>query len=83
MKMTIKVIPNAKKNEIIPNNPLTVKITTPPIKGKANKATIKLLSDYFNTTVTIIKGLKSPIKIIEIGEDYTIPKKNNPSRKKR
>ena len=75
MNITIKVIPNAKKNEIIPGNPLTVKTTSPPHKGKANRAVIKLLSRYYNTPVTIIKGMKSSTKIIKINDERKIPKK--------
>ncbi len=66
----IKVIPNARKHEIIPeNNRLKVKVNAPATDGKANKAVIKLLAAHFNVKerqITIIKGKKSRKKQIGI-----------------
>ncbi|MEO0130396.1 MAG: DUF167 domain-containing protein, partial [candidate division WOR-3 bacterium] len=45
----IRVIPNAKKNEVVKEeNRLKVYLTAPPIEGKANKALIEILAEYFN-----------------------------------
>ena len=47
-KLSIKVIPNAKKNQIIEaNGQLKVKVTAPAVDGKANKALIELLAEHF------------------------------------
>ena len=47
-KIELKVIPNAKKDEIKKEGGLLkVYIKKPAIKGKANNALIKLLADYF------------------------------------
>ena len=71
MLLEVKVITGASKNEVIKlsNNSFRVKITTSPQKGKANKALIKLLADYFNISKSLIKiksGEKSKNKIIKI-----------------
>ena len=71
MRLTIKVIPKAKLNKIIKldNNSYQIYTTTPPDKGKANQAIIKLLAKELNLSkskITIIKGKKSRHKIIEI-----------------
>lgn len=64
----IKVIPNARKHEIIQeNNRLKVKVNAPAVDGKANKAVIKLLAAHFNVKerqISIIKGEKSREKRI-------------------
>ncbi|MEO0087074.1 MAG: DUF167 domain-containing protein [candidate division WOR-3 bacterium] len=66
----IRVIPNAKKNEIVKEKDrLKVYLTAPPIEGKANKVLIEILAEYFNVKkgqIKIIKGEKSKDKIIEI-----------------
>ncbi|MEO0097428.1 MAG: DUF167 domain-containing protein [candidate division WOR-3 bacterium] len=66
----IRVIPNAKKNEVVKEeNRLKVYLTAPPIEGKANKVLIEILAEYFNVRkgqIKIIKGEKSKDKIIEI-----------------
>jgi uncharacterized protein (TIGR00251 family) len=68
--LSVKVIPNAKKNEIAQEGDrLKVRIKAPASKGKANKVLIKLLADFFNVKkgdVRIVRGLKSRDKIIEI-----------------
>jgi len=66
----VKVIPNAKKNEILEHNQgLKVRITAPPVEGKANKLLVKLLADYFScrkSEIKIIKGKKTKTKIIQV-----------------
>ncbi len=70
MKIKIKVIPNAKKAEVIQEkNLLKVKVDAPAQKGKANKRLIEILAEHFNipkSKIRIIKGQKSHEKIIEI-----------------
>ena len=65
---TIKISPNAKKNEIIKTDTeLKIKITAQPIDGKANKALIEFLSKTFKipkTSISIIKGEKKKKKTI-------------------
>lgn len=71
MKLSIKVITRAKKNEIIKIGDLTykVRVTSPPIDNQANKEIVSLLAKFFGLSkskVKIIKGLRSKEKIIEV-----------------
>ena len=67
----LRVIPNSSKNELITSEDgsLKLKITTPPVDGKANKAVVEFLSKYYKrpkSAIKIIRGLTSKNKIIEI-----------------
>ena len=65
---TIRISPNAKKNEIIRDGEITkIKITALPIDGKANKALVEFLSKNFKIPKTSIKILKG-----ETSKDKTI-----------
>ena len=70
MIIEIKVNTKSNKNEIITaENSYKANLTTAPSNGKANKALIGLLSDYFKVSksqISIIKGEKSNNKIIKI-----------------
>lgn len=64
----VRVIPNAKRNEIKKENKgLKVYLTAPPVEGKANKLLIEILAKHFNykkSNLRIIKGEKSKNKVI-------------------
>ena len=66
----LKISPNASKNEFIINGEeIKVKITSPPVDGKANKTLIEFLSKTFKVPKTyfeIIKGETSREKTILI-----------------
>ncbi|MBU2564615.1 DUF167 domain-containing protein [Patescibacteria group bacterium] len=66
--MKIKVITNAKKQEIKKQGDLLkVYLISKPEKGKANNELINLLTDYFKTSksnINIRKGEKSKNKIM-------------------
>lgn len=69
----IKVIPNSDKNEILNTTDglLKIKVTAPPIKGKANEAVIKLLAKELGIKrkqIAIVSGQKSKIKTIQIND---------------
>ena len=71
MFLQIRVIPRSKKNEIIDlgKKRLRVKVTSPPVDGRANKELIELLARYYKkkkSSITIKKGTKSRDKVIEI-----------------
>jgi len=69
MRIKIKVIPNADKDEVIEEDGiLVVKTKNPPIKDKANRAVIKLLTKRFNARVKIVSGHKNKEKWIEVEE---------------
>ena len=67
----IRVIPRAKKNQVVAANDdlLKVYVTPPPTEGKANKAVVELLAEHFSvpkSSIHIIKGLKSRNKLVKI-----------------
>jgi hypothetical protein len=71
MYIKIKVVPWAKKSEIIKldKDYLKIKVLSPPIKNKANKEMIRLLADYYNvnkSAIKIIKGEHSREKLVEV-----------------
>lgn len=54
MKISVKVIPNAKQNEIVSDSfdennirTLKIKVNQVPEDGKANKAVIEMIAKYF------------------------------------
>ncbi len=63
--------PKASKNEITGSyrDGIKVKVTAPPIEGKANEALIRLLAKGFGispSSIEIIKGLHSREKTLRI-----------------
>lgn len=71
MKISVKVKTRAKKDKIekIGENNFIISIKEAPIEGKANKAIIKSLAEYFNikkSNIEIIRGHKSKEKTIKI-----------------
>ena len=71
MKVSVLVHPNAKRERIEKDllDTLHVYVNQPPLEGKANKATISALSDYFKTSksnIKLISGAKSKYKLFEI-----------------
>lgn len=75
---SVKVTPNAKKEiiEVVSDlfgfSHLTVKVRVLPEDGKANKAVIEALSDYFSiakSCISIQKGHTQRNKIVEIKGD--------------
>ncbi len=71
MKITVRVKPNSRKNEVqkIAENQFVVSVTAPPVEGKANEKVIELLAEHFRKpkrSVTIVRGKTAREKIIEI-----------------
>ena len=70
MILNVKVIPNARKNEIKKEeNSWKVYLTVPPEKGRANRLLIELFSEEFKVKknqIKILKGEKSRNKIVQI-----------------
>ncbi|OGN96868.1 MAG: hypothetical protein A2Y89_01485 [Chloroflexi bacterium RBG_13_51_18] len=80
MRLTVKVTPNAGRNEItgFKDGVLRVRIAAAPEKGKANKELTDFLADRLGirgASVSIIKGQMSHIKMVLLegisGEDLT------------
>ena len=71
MRIYIKVAPRASKNEVIKisEGEYKVRLTAPPVDGKANEALIKILSDHFKvakSNIQIIGGKSTRTKMVDI-----------------
>ena len=71
LRLKIKVIPSSSRDCTAGwlNDTLKIKVKSPPEKGRANKAVIKVLEkslDLPKGSINISSGTTSPIKIIEI-----------------
>ena len=56
-KIKVRVIPRAKKNEIsgfMADGSLKIRLTAPPVDGKANQALIKLLANTLGVSTSQI-----------------------------
>ncbi len=73
MIIEVRVTPNSKLDKIEEKeDKLFIKIKAKAVNGKANKALIEKLADYFHrrkSQVKIIKGLRSHNKIVEINDE--------------
>ena len=68
-KISIKVQPNAGKNQVIglTNDTWRIKIAAPPDKGKANKQLVEYLSEILEIKkdhVTVVQGYTSHNKLV-------------------
>ncbi len=71
MRIYVKVIPRASKNEVlkISDGEYKVKVTAPPVGGKANDMLLKILAKHFNvakSSLQIIGGKSTRKKIIDL-----------------
>ncbi|MCD6080891.1 MAG: hypothetical protein B6D53_00960 [Candidatus Omnitrophica bacterium 4484_49] len=70
MKLSIKVIPNARRSEVVEETGfLKVKVDAPAKEGKANKRLIEILAEHFKipkSKIKILKGHNSKNKLVEI-----------------
>lgn len=71
MKVSIVAHPNSKRPKVEKDllETLHVYVSQPPLEGKANRAVIEALSEYFKVKrncVKLLSGEKSKIKLFEI-----------------
>ncbi len=71
MKISVNVKPNAKqvKIERLNESHFLIRVKEKPQEGKANRAVIKVLAEYFGipqTDVALVKGQSSREKVFEI-----------------
>ncbi len=71
MRIIAKVKPGASFNKInqIDSNYFEIFTTAPAVEGKANKAAIELLAEFFDVApsrISLVKGAKSKQKTFEI-----------------
>jgi len=69
--VTCKVHPNASRDRIegVKGDYLEIRLSSPPVEGKANKALIKLMSKCLKVAkskISIISGQKARIKVMSI-----------------
>ena len=69
--LKIRVIPKSSKNEIVGKEGDTykVKVTSPPVDGKANRALISLLSEKLGIpkgSIEIVAGVTSRMKRVRV-----------------
>jgi uncharacterized protein (TIGR00251 family) len=68
----VKVIPGANKNEIaevMEDGRLRVRLTAPPVEGRANQALIKLLAKKFGlpkSSISIVSGERNRNKRLHL-----------------
>ncbi len=78
IEFQLRISPNASKNEVIKTSEsVKIKITAPPVDGKANKCLIEYLSKLFRvpkTSIVILRGETSKDKtlLIKITDDDKI-----------
>lgn len=86
VRLHLFIQPKASKNEVIGphNGEIKIKLTSPPVDGKANEGLIAFLSDIFDIPkrdITLVKGETNRHKVVEIlGADlekaHTLMKSN-------
>ena len=70
--LAIRVTPRASRNEIVeilPDNTIKIRLTAPPIDGKANEALIEFLSKVLSvpkTRIDIVAGQTGRDKLVTI-----------------
>ena len=75
MKIHVHITPNASRNEIVnvtSDGEYKVKIQSPPVDGAANRNLIKFIAGIVGVSkskVSIVSGMKSRKKILEINGD--------------
>jgi uncharacterized protein len=70
-ELDARIIPKSSRNEIIfgEGDPVKIKVTSPPVDGKANKAVVNLLAKQLKVSkkdIQIVSGEKSRNKKIRI-----------------
>lgn len=70
MNIEVKVVPNARKAMVEKEgNKYKVYVNAPAVDGKANKALIEILSEYFKVKknrIEILRGETSRMKVISV-----------------
>lgn len=70
--LPVRVIPRASRNEIVEvlsDDTVKIRLTAPPVEGKANQELIKFLSDILNTPkskIEIVAGATGRDKLVSI-----------------
>jgi uncharacterized protein (TIGR00251 family) len=83
MKLFVSIVPNARSNEVVgwENDPrsgmvLKVRITAPPVEGKANAAAREFLAETLGlskSAVVLERGSSSRLKLFTIPDGTILP----------
>jgi uncharacterized protein (TIGR00251 family) len=70
-RLRVKVQARARRNEVLgfQGDVLRVKVTAPPVEGKANHAVVELLAAHLRvpkSSIRIVSGEHAPLKLIEV-----------------
>ena len=70
-QLSVRVVPNARKSQFdgYREGELVLRLNAPPRDGKANKAAVEFLAEYFGvgrSSVLLVSGEKSRHKIFQI-----------------
>jgi uncharacterized protein (TIGR00251 family) len=70
-RLAVRLQPRARTNEIVGERDgrLLVRVTAPPLDGRANEALCELLADRLNvpkTAVSVIRGGQSRDKLVQV-----------------
>lgn len=71
MKLLVKIIPNAKNTEVVgwEGQTLKIRLSAPPIEGKANKELLKFMAELCDcapSEIEIVKGLSGKQKTLDV-----------------
>jgi len=71
VKLPLKVIPGAPRNEVVGwrGDALTVKLTAPPLEGRANRELTRFLAEVLGvspTDVTLLQGETARHKLVHV-----------------
>jgi uncharacterized protein len=70
MKISVKVFPNSKTEEVVKEGDrFLVRVKEPAKEGKANRAVVRLLAEHFGVSqgsVIIVSGFKNRNKVVNI-----------------
>ncbi len=71
MRIRVRIIPNASANEVVGKEAgvYKIRLTAPPIEGRANEALIRFLAERIETSpsrISLLKGHTTKLKTIEI-----------------
>lgn len=70
-KLSVHIIPNASSSHVVgkEGNAWKIRISAPPIEGRANEAIIELLSEILDipkTSISLMRGGSSKIKLLDV-----------------
>jgi uncharacterized protein (TIGR00251 family) len=70
-RLKVRVTPRASRNEIAAwdGDVVRVRVTAPPVEGKANEALLRLLAERLSlarSSLRIVQGLTSRDKVVEV-----------------